>query len=85
MKTMEDTVQIKDKVLKKFKAGLCNKKYLKQSIIRKWKEHGTTAKLPRHGHAPKLTSRARGALIRDAAALIAAKSSLTKYSLSGAE
>ena len=38
-----------------------------QSIIWKWKEYGTTANLPRHGHPPKLTGWAIRALIREAA------------------
>ncbi|KAK1789282.1 hypothetical protein P4O66_015226, partial [Electrophorus voltai] len=38
-----------------------------QSIIRKWKEYGTTASLPRHGCLPKLTAQARTALLREAA------------------
>ena len=38
-----------------------------QSIIRKWKEYGTTANLPRYGRPPKLTDWARRALIREAA------------------
>ena len=38
-----------------------------KSIITKWKEHGTTANLPRDGHPPKLGDRARKALIREAA------------------
>jgi len=37
------------------------------SIIFKWKEHGTTTNLPREGRPPKLTDRARRALIREAA------------------
>ena len=38
-----------------------------KSIITKWKEHGTTTNLPRDGRPPKLTDRARRALIREAA------------------
>uniref|UniRef100_A0A8D0B0E3 Transposase Tc1-like domain-containing protein n=1 Tax=Sander lucioperca TaxID=283035 RepID=A0A8D0B0E3_SANLU len=38
-----------------------------KSIITKWKEHGTTVNLQRDGHPPKLTDRARRALIREAA------------------
>jgi len=76
MKTKEHTRQVRDKVVEKFKAGLGYKSISQalnisrstvQSIIRKWKEYGTTANLPRHGHPPKLTGRARRALIREAA------------------
>jgi transposase len=35
-----------------------------KSIIKKWKEYGTTTNLPREGHAPKFTDQARRALIR---------------------
>ncbi|CAB1438003.1 unnamed protein product, partial [Pleuronectes platessa] len=37
-----------------------------KSIIRKWKEYGTTANLPRGGRPPKLKSRTRRKLIREA-------------------
>ena len=76
MKPKEHTRQVRDKVVEKFKAGLGYKKISQalnisrstvQSIIRKWKEYGTTANLPRHGRPPKLTGRARRALIREAA------------------
>ncbi|KAI3355943.1 hypothetical protein L3Q82_004490 [Scortum barcoo] len=43
-----------------------SKEHTRQSI-QKWKEYGTTANLPRHGHPPKLTGQTRRALIRDAA------------------
>ena len=76
MKSKEHTKQVRDKVVEKFKAGLGYKKISQalnisrstvQSIIKKWKEYGTTANLPRHGRPPKLTCRTRRALIRDAA------------------
>ena len=38
-----------------------------KSIIAKWKEHGTTANLPRDGRTPKLMNWSRRALIREAA------------------
>lgn len=75
MKSYECTRQLRDKVVEKFKAGLGYKKITQalnisrstvQSIIRKWKEYGT-ANLPRRCRPPKLTGRARRALIRDAA------------------
>ena len=37
-----------------------------KSIIKKWKEYGTTINLPREIHAPKLTDHTRRALIREA-------------------
>ena len=37
-----------------------------KSIIKKWKEYGTTTNLPREGRPPKLTDQARRALIREA-------------------
>uniref|UniRef100_A0A8C9YNW9 Transposase Tc1-like domain-containing protein n=1 Tax=Sander lucioperca TaxID=283035 RepID=A0A8C9YNW9_SANLU len=76
MKPKENTRQVRDKVVEKFKAGLDYKKIPQalnsswstvQSITRKWKEYGTTANLPGHGRPPKLTGRARRALIREAA------------------
>ena len=76
MKTKELTRQFRDKVVEKFKAGLGYKKISQalnisrstvQSIIQKWKKYGTTANLPRHGRPPKLTVRARRALVREAA------------------
>jgi transposase len=36
-----------------------------KSIIKKWKEYGTTTNLPREGRPPKLKGQARG-LIREA-------------------
>ena len=37
-----------------------------KSIIKKWKEYGTTTNLPREGHPPNLTDQARRALTREA-------------------
>jgi transposase len=37
-----------------------------KSIIKTWKECGTTTNLPREGRPPKLTDQARRALIREA-------------------
>ena len=37
-----------------------------KSIIKKWKEYGTTTNLPREGRPPKLTDQPRRALIREA-------------------
>ncbi|MCJ8737403.1 hypothetical protein PDJAM_G00023560 [Pangasius djambal] len=74
MKTKEHTRQVRDKVVEKFKAGyktisqaLNISRSTVQSIIRKWKEYGTTANLPTHGRPSKLTGRARRALSREAA------------------
>ncbi|CAB1447967.1 unnamed protein product [Pleuronectes platessa] len=56
------------KVVEKYEAGLGYKKISRalnislstiKSIIRKWKEYGTTANLPRGGRPPKLKSRTR--------------------------
>ena len=75
MKTKELSKQVRDKVIEKYKSGLGYKKISKslmiprstiKSIIFKWKEHGTTLNLPREGRPPKLTDRARRALIREA-------------------
>ena len=38
-----------------------------KSIIKKWKEYGTTTNLPREGRPPKLTDQARRASIRESA------------------
>ena len=37
-----------------------------KSIIKKYKEYGTTTNLPREGRPPKLMDQARKALIREA-------------------
>ncbi|CAB1429059.1 unnamed protein product [Pleuronectes platessa] len=56
------------RVVEKYEAGLGYKKISRalnislstiKSIIRKWKEYGTTANLPRGGRPPKLKSRTR--------------------------
>ena len=76
MRPKEHTGQVRDEVVEKFKAWLGYEKISQalnisqstvQSITWKWKEYGTTANLPRHGHPPKLTGQARRALIREAA------------------
>ncbi|CAB1451408.1 unnamed protein product [Pleuronectes platessa] len=68
MKTKELTKQVRDKVVEKYEAGLGYKKISRalnislstiKSNIRKWKEYGTTANLPRGGRPPKLKSRTR--------------------------
>ncbi|CAB1456126.1 unnamed protein product [Pleuronectes platessa] len=68
MKTKELTKQVRDKVVEKYEAGLGYKNISRalnislstiKSIIRKWKEYGTTANLPRGGRPPKLKSRTR--------------------------
>ncbi|CAB1450210.1 unnamed protein product [Pleuronectes platessa] len=68
MKTKELTKQVRDKVVEKYEAGLGYKKISRalnislstiKSIIRKWKEYGTTANLLRRGRPPKLKSRTR--------------------------
>ena len=75
MKTKELSEQVRDKVVEKYRSGLGCRKISKtlniprstiKSIIKKWKEYGTTPNLPREGHLPKLTDQARRALIREA-------------------
>ena len=68
MKTKEFSKQVRDKVLEKYRSRLGYKKISKtlnipqstiKSIIKKWKEYGTTTNLPREGYPPKLTDQAR--------------------------
>jgi transposase len=75
MKTKELSRQYLDKVVEKYRLGLASKKISEtlnipqttiNSIIKKWKEYGTTTNLTREGHPPKLTDQARRALIREA-------------------
>ena len=75
MKTKELSKQVRDKVVEKYRSVLGYKKKLGtlniplstiKSIIKEWKEYGTTANLPREGRPPKLTDQARRALIREA-------------------
>uniref|UniRef100_A0AAZ3PNI7 Sleeping Beauty transposase HTH domain-containing protein n=1 Tax=Oncorhynchus tshawytscha TaxID=74940 RepID=A0AAZ3PNI7_ONCTS len=76
MKNKEHTRQVRDTVVKKFKAGFGYKKISQalniprstvQAIILKWKEYQTTANLPRPGRHSKLSAHTRRRLIRDAA------------------
>ena len=73
MKTKELAKQVKDKVVEKYRSGLGEKKIYRtltiprrtiKSIIKQWKEYGTTTNLPREGRPPKLTDQARRALTR---------------------
>ena len=73
MKTKELSKQVRDKVVEKYRSGLGYKKISEtlniprstiKSIIKKWKEYGTTTNLPREGRPRKLTDQARRALIR---------------------
>ena len=72
MKTKELTKQVRDKVVEKYEAGLGYKNMSqalnisRSTIIRKWKEYGTTANLPRQGPPSRLTSRTRRKLLRGA-------------------
>ena len=61
--------------MEKYRSGLGYKKISEtlniplntiKSIIKEWKEYGTTTILPREGRHPKLTDQARRALIREA-------------------
>uniref|UniRef100_A0A8C7KC88 Transposase Tc1-like domain-containing protein n=1 Tax=Oncorhynchus kisutch TaxID=8019 RepID=A0A8C7KC88_ONCKI len=76
MKNKEHTRQVRDTVVKKFKAGFGYKKISQafniprstvQAIILNWKEYQTTANLPRPGRPSKLSAHTRRRLIRDAA------------------
>uniref|UniRef100_A0AAZ3RIR8 Transposase n=1 Tax=Oncorhynchus tshawytscha TaxID=74940 RepID=A0AAZ3RIR8_ONCTS len=76
MKNKEHTRQVRDTVVKKFKAGFGCKKISQalniprstvQAILLKWKEYQTTANLPRPGRPSKLSAHTRRRLIRDAA------------------
>lgn len=76
MKNKEHTRQVRDTVVKKFKAGFGYRKISQalniprstvQAIILKWKEYQTTANLPRPGRPSKLSAHTRRRLIRDAA------------------
>uniref|UniRef100_A0A8C7MH88 SEC24 homolog D, COPII coat complex component n=1 Tax=Oncorhynchus kisutch TaxID=8019 RepID=A0A8C7MH88_ONCKI len=76
MKNKEHTRQVRDTVVKKFKAGFGYKKISQalnipkstvQAIILKWKEYQTTANLPRPGRPSKLSAHTRRRLIRDVA------------------
>uniref|UniRef100_A0AAZ3PQJ3 Transposase Tc1-like domain-containing protein n=1 Tax=Oncorhynchus tshawytscha TaxID=74940 RepID=A0AAZ3PQJ3_ONCTS len=75
MKTKELSKQVRDKVVEKYRSGLGYKKISEtlniprstiKSIIKKWKEYGTTTNLSREGRLPNLTDQARRALIREA-------------------
>uniref|UniRef100_A0A8K9UU17 Transposase Tc1-like domain-containing protein n=1 Tax=Oncorhynchus mykiss TaxID=8022 RepID=A0A8K9UU17_ONCMY len=67
--------KVRDKVVEKFRSGLGYKNISEtlniprstiKSIIKIWKEYGTTTNMPREGRPPKLTDQARRALIREA-------------------
>ena len=75
MKTKELSKQVRDKVLEKHQSGMGYKKISQtlniprstvKSIIKKRKEYGTTATLPREGRPPKLSDQVRRALVREA-------------------
>ena len=75
MKPKELSKQGRDRVVEKYRSGLGYKKIFEtlniqrstiKSIIKKWKEYGTTTNLPREGHPPKRTEQARRALMREA-------------------
>ncbi len=75
MKTKELSKQLRDKVVERHRSGEGYKKISKalnipwstvKSIIKKWKVYGTTQNLLRAGCPPKLSSRVRRALVREA-------------------
>jgi transposase len=66
MKTKELSKQVRDKVVEKYRSGLGYKNRYEtlnisgstiKSIIKTWKEYGTTTNLPREGRPPTLTGR----------------------------
>jgi transposase len=72
--TKELSKQVSDKVVKKYRSGLGYKKISKtlnipqstiKSIVKNWKEFGTTTNLPKECRPPKLTDQTRRALIRE--------------------
>ncbi|MGH0117532.1 UNVERIFIED_CONTAM: hypothetical protein FKN15_038052 [Acipenser sinensis] len=75
MKTKEHSKQIRNKVFQKHQSGVGYKNISKalnipqstvKSIIKKWREYGTTVNLSRTGRPQKLSIRARRALVREA-------------------
>ena len=75
MKTKQLAEQVRNKVVEKYRSGLGYKKISEtlnipqstiKSIVKKWKEYGTTANLPREGRPPKLTDQEKRAIIREA-------------------
>ena len=75
MKTKELSKQLRNKVVERHRSGEGYKKISKalnipwstvKSIIKKWKVYGTTQNLLRAGRPPKLNSRVRMALVREA-------------------
>nr|ACV85768.1 transposase [Acipenser fulvescens]ACV85769.1 transposase [Acipenser fulvescens] len=75
MKMKEHSKQIRIKVLQKHQSGVGYKNISKaltisqstvKSIIKKWREYGTTVNLSRTGRPQKLSIRARRALVREA-------------------
>ena len=75
MKTKELSKQVRDKVVEKYRSELGYKKTSEtlriprstiKSIIKKWKEYGTTTNLPREARPPNLKDQARRAFIREA-------------------
>ena len=73
MRSKELSVELGDGILRRHRSGEGYKtisrvlkvpKSTVSSIIRKWKEYGTTQTLPRAGHPTKLRNRAR-TLVRD--------------------
>lgn len=75
MKTKVHSRRVRDTVVEKFKAGLGPKTISRalhishssvQSIIKKWKEYGTTANPPRNERPPKQRIQSQGALLAEA-------------------
>ena len=70
MKTKEFANQVRDKVVEKYRSGLGYKKISEtlniprstiKSIIKKWKDYGTTTILPREDRPPNLRNQERRA------------------------
>ena len=74
MKSKELSVELHDRIVRRYRYGEGYKtisrvfkvpKNTVSSIIRKWKEYGTTQTLPRAGRPTKLSNRARRTLVRE--------------------
>ena len=74
MKSKELFVELRDRIVRRHRSGegyevisrvLKIPKSTVSSIMRKWKEYGTTQTLPRAGHPTKLSNQARRTLVRE--------------------
>ena len=74
MKSKDLSVELRDRIVRRHRSGEGYKtisrvlkvpKSTVSSIIRKWKQYGTTQTLPRAGRPTKLSNRARSTLVRE--------------------